>query len=73
MIETSAALPDRPACLPLVRDTIHREEPVSHWSTDNDASVTDGACTRATRWDRPILHLRLALPFDSDFHLAFSG
>lgn len=49
MIETSAALPDRPACLPLVRDTIHREEPVSHWSTDNDASVTDGACTRATQ------------------------
>ncbi|XP_043312096.1 transcription factor AP-4 isoform X1 [Cervus canadensis] len=31
------------------------------------------AAAAASIWDRPILHLRPALPFDSDFHLAFSG
>ncbi|XP_026899163.1 transcription factor AP-4 isoform X1 [Acinonyx jubatus] len=31
------------------------------------------AAATASIWDRPFLHLRPALPFDSDFHLAFSG
>ncbi|XP_027467866.1 transcription factor AP-4 isoform X1 [Zalophus californianus] len=31
------------------------------------------AAAAASIWDRPFLHLRPALPFDSDFHLAFSG